>query len=72
VQREPPHLPVVVEVHQHRKTQASEDYERNERQVDGRVASIRGEIRTWQSDEPRVAKCGNGMKDRLKQAFAIT
>jgi hypothetical protein len=41
MQREPPHLPIVVEVHQHRKTQTSEDYEGNERQVDGRVASIR-------------------------------
>src|SRR5215217_373830 len=71
MQCEPPHLSVMVEVHENREAQTTQDYERDEREVHGRSPGVRGEVSIRQGDEPSVAECGDRVKDRLEQALAI-
>src|SRR5215204_5229796 len=56
VQCEPPHLSVMVEVHENREAQTTQDYERDEREVHGRGPGVRGEVSIRQGDEPSIAE----------------
>src|SRR5918997_3044558 len=60
----------MVKVHDDWETQSPEDYERDDPQVDGRVAGERREVPLGQGTEPGVAEGHDRVKDRLKNTLA--